>query len=55
MLTRTLISLKQRIKFRGLEEFYDRTFPMGEDPVFGRQWQVHELRRKSFDDLHKLW
>ena len=41
----------------GLEEFYDtknRTLA-NEDMVFGRAWEASELRRKSFDDLHKLW
>lgn len=40
----------------GLDEFRDTTSneELLKDQV-GRQWTVTELRRKSFDDLHKLW
>lgn len=39
---------------RGLEDFLDKARP-GEPLYVGRQWTAAELRRKSFDDLHKLW
>mmetsp|Transcript_1049 Transcript_1049/g.1308 ORF Transcript_1049/g.1308 Transcript_1049/m.1308 type:complete len:143 (+) Transcript_1049:59-487(+) len=41
----------------GLEEFFDsrNRFKVRENPVAGRGWEASELRRKSFDDLHKLW
>ena len=55
MISRTFMSLRRRFPRRGLEEFYDRSTPLGERPIFGREWTVHELRRKNFDDLHKLW
>ena len=41
----------------GLEEFYDAQHRTNvpEDSKAGRAWEAAELRRKSFDDLHKLW
>merc|ERR1719198_2571928 len=40
----------------GLEEFYDTKHQLAmAEPVAGRAWLASELRRKSFEDLHKLW
>ena len=39
----------------GLGEFLLKT-PKPSDPPFGgRGWMASELRRKSFEDLHRLW
>jgi large subunit ribosomal protein L47 len=39
----------------GIEEFFDPERKAGEPFVSGRSWTVVDLRRKDFDDLHKLW
>ena len=39
----------------GFEEFFDQKEKPGEEIVTGRAWKAADLRRKSFDDLHKLW
>lgn len=39
----------------GIEEFFDPERKAGEPFVSGRAWTVVDLRRKDFDDLHKLW
>ncbi|KXS18692.1 MRP-L47-domain-containing protein [Gonapodya prolifera JEL478] len=43
---------------KGLEEFFDNAdgwLWQKDNAKFGRFWTHSELRRKSFDDLHKLW
>mmetsp|Transcript_18261 Transcript_18261/g.23682 ORF Transcript_18261/g.23682 Transcript_18261/m.23682 type:complete len:158 (+) Transcript_18261:134-607(+) len=43
---------------RGLEEFREPKDVRENERTthnVGRSWTVKELRRKSFDDLHKLW
>jgi len=39
----------------GFEEFTEAKPKAGEFLTTGRAWTVADLRRKSFDDLHKLW
>ena len=39
---------------QGLDEFFDIKKP-NEVVTTGRAWTVADVRRKSFDDIHKLW
>ena len=41
--------------FIGFDEFIETKAKPDETVVTGRGWTVPDLRRKSFDDLHKLW
>jgi large subunit ribosomal protein L47 len=41
--------------FMGFDEFFDQKEKAGDEIVTGRAWTAADLRRKSFDDLHKLW
>mmetsp|Transcript_58359 Transcript_58359/g.79556 ORF Transcript_58359/g.79556 Transcript_58359/m.79556 type:complete len:127 (-) Transcript_58359:385-765(-) len=43
------------LPLRGLSEFYVRPIKNGDPPHAGRSWDASDLRRKSFEDLHKLW
>ncbi|CAM9191018.1 unnamed protein product, partial [Heterosigma akashiwo] len=54
---RTSTPLLARIpaKLSGIQDFFDTTRKRGEPPVTGRQWTCKDLRKKSFEDLHKLW
>ena len=39
----------------GFDEFFDQKEKPGDEVHTGRAWTASDLRRKSFDDLHKLW
>uniref|UniRef100_A0A7S1TNE6 Large ribosomal subunit protein uL29m n=1 Tax=Phaeomonas parva TaxID=124430 RepID=A0A7S1TNE6_9STRA len=49
-----MAALRRSLVRRGVEEFLDIAH-QGADTITGRAWTAKELRKKSFDDLHKLW
>lgn len=40
---------------QGLEEFFEAPLQEGDKPRTGKDWKAEDLRKKSWDDLHKLW
>ena len=40
---------------KGIDDFMESANEDGTPFAAGRAWTAPELRRKSFDDLHKLW
>ena len=55
MMRRASALLRRQVPRRGIEEFMDLAHAGKSEVVHGRAWTAKELRRKSFDDLHKLW
>ncbi|PSC74962.1 putative ethanolamine kinase [Micractinium conductrix] len=56
LLHRSGAAFSTSTSLRGLEELV--VLPPKEDavqPTTGRSWEAQDLRRKSWDDLHKLW
>lgn len=47
-------SFHSSVSVKGFEEFFDQK-EEGDEVITGRSWTAADLRRKSFDDLHKLW
>ena len=43
------------VVLRGFDDFFDAKSKPDDIIATGRAWTVPDLRRKSFDDLHKLW
>ncbi len=39
---------------RGIEDFFEKKVSIQESVVIGRPWTAADLRRKSFEDLHKV-
>ncbi|KAK9802748.1 hypothetical protein WJX73_007301 [Symbiochloris irregularis] len=48
-------AISTRSSVLGLEDFFETKLKEGEARTAGRAWEASDLRRKSWDDLHKLW
>lgn len=53
--TRTSQCFHSSTSVQGLEEFLETPLQEGDKPRTGKDWKAADLRRKSWDDLHKLW